>query len=188
MLALCSFSQRCRRSGNGPLASSSTSWGKCRCRSLGREALVPVMKSSNSRKRNHLSAVGRLDGPSVGRILPERQVRARPVVVGEVGTKNLSEMALVENNDVVQTISPDRADCPFDERILPWASRRRHNLLDAHRLQPRPKLLTVRPVPITHDIPWCRVPRKDLADLLRHPRCGRVCCNTDVLDAPPFVA
>ena len=21
-----------------------------------------------------------------------------------------------------------------------------------------------------------------------HPRCGRVCCNTEVLDAPPFVA
>ena len=75
------------------------------------------MKSSDLRKRNHLSAVGRLDGPSVGRILPERQVRARPVVVGEVGTKDLSEMALVENNDVVQTISPDRADYPFDERI-----------------------------------------------------------------------
>ena len=92
------------------------------------------MKSSDLRKRNYLSAVGRLDGPSVGRILPERQVRARPVVVGEVGTKDLSEMALVENNDVVQTISPDRADYPFDERILPWAPRRRHNLLDAHCL------------------------------------------------------
>ncbi len=92
------------------------------------------MKSSDLRKRNYLTAVGRLDGPSVRRILPERQVRARPVVVGEVGTKDLSEMALVENNDVVQTISPDRADYPFDERILPWAPRRRHNLLDAHCL------------------------------------------------------
>ncbi len=81
-------SQRCWRTGNGPLASCSTSWDKCRCQSLGREALVPVMRSSDLRKRNHLSAVGRLGGPSVGCILPERQVRARPVVVGEVGTKD----------------------------------------------------------------------------------------------------
>ncbi len=102
------------------------------------------MTSSDLRKRNHLSAVGRLDGPSVGRILAERQLRARPVVVGEVGTKDWSEMALVETNDVAQTISPDRADYPFDERILPWAPRRRDNLLDADRLQPRPKLPTVR--------------------------------------------
>ncbi len=58
------------------------------------------MKSSDLWKRNYLAAVSRLDGPSVRRILPERQVRARPVVVGEIGTKNLSEMALVENNDV----------------------------------------------------------------------------------------
>ncbi len=146
------------------------------------------MKSSDLRKRTHLSAVGRPGGPSVARILAERHVRARPVVVGEVGTKDLSDMALVENNDVIQTISPDRADDPFGERISPWAPRRRHDLLDAHRLQPRPKLLTVRPVPIANDVPWRRVPRKNLADLLRHPRCGRVCCNTEVLDAPPFVA
>ncbi len=31
-------------------------------------------------------------------------------------------MALVENNDVVQTISPDRADYPFDERLKPRPS------------------------------------------------------------------
>ncbi len=55
-------------------------WNKCRCRSLGREALVPVMKSSDLRKRNYLSAAGRMDGPSVGRILPERQVRAPPTL------------------------------------------------------------------------------------------------------------
>jgi len=74
------FSQRCRRTRNEVLASCRTSWDKCRCRSLGREALVPVMKSSDLRNRNYLSAVGRLDGPSVRRILPERQVRAPPTL------------------------------------------------------------------------------------------------------------
>jgi len=174
MLALRSFSQRCRRTGNGPLASCSTSWDECRCRSISREAMVPVMKSSDLRKHTHLSAVGRLGGPSIARILAERHVRARPVVVGEVGTKDLSEMALVENNDVIQTISPDRADDPFGERISPWAPRRRHNLLDAHRLQPRPKLLTVRPVPIANDVPWRRVPRSGYwrrRTRVKWPRC-----------------
>jgi hypothetical protein len=77
--AVCVF-QRCRHTGNGPLASYRTSWDKCRCRSLGREALVTVMKSSDLRKRNCLSAVGRLDGPSVGRTLPGRQVRVALVL------------------------------------------------------------------------------------------------------------
>ena len=46
MLALCSFSRRCRGTRNRPLASCGASWDKCRCRWLGREALVAVMAFS----------------------------------------------------------------------------------------------------------------------------------------------
>ena len=45
-------------------------------------------------------------------------------------------MRLVEDDDVVEALSPDAADHPFRERILPGRPRCRHNPLDAHDFEP----------------------------------------------------
>ena len=41
------------------------------------------------------------------------------VVVMSVRFQNLAEMRLAQNDDVVQTITPDRSDQPFGKAILP---------------------------------------------------------------------
>jgi len=47
----------------------------------------------------------RLDRPSVGGILVEGEVSAGAVIVREVRGQDASQMALAENNDMVQTLA-----------------------------------------------------------------------------------
>ncbi len=47
-----------------------------------------------------------------------------PVIVGEVAGEDAVQVALAEDEDVIQTLTPHRADEALRERILPWAVRR----------------------------------------------------------------
>ena len=71
----------------------------------------------------HHDAAGRLDGAFGRRILAEREVRPRPLVVRQLGPKNPTKMALIEDDDVVQTLAADRANDAFDVGILPGRAR-----------------------------------------------------------------
>ena len=73
--------------------------------------------------RAHHDAAGRLDGAFRRRILAERQVRPRPLVVRHIGPKDPTNMPLIDDDDVVQTLAPDRADDAFDVGILPGRAR-----------------------------------------------------------------
>src|SRR2546430_1145164 len=87
--------------------------------------------------------VGELDGPDVRRILVEREMRVSPVIVGEVAGQDAAQVAFAENQNVIQTLAPDRTDEALGERILPGAVRRREDFLDPHALHSVPKLLAV---------------------------------------------
>ena len=41
-------------------------------------------------------------------------------------------MALVEDDDVIQTFSADRTDKALSERVLPWRTRRSDDFRDPH--------------------------------------------------------
>ena len=75
-----------------------------------------------------------LNWAAVGRILVEREVSARPVVVREVAGEGAAQVPFAEDEDVIQTLASDRADEPLGERILPGAMRRRQDFTDAHAL------------------------------------------------------
>ena len=53
-----------------------------------------------------------LNSPAVGRILVEREVSTRPVVVREVASQGAAQMSFAKDEDVIQTLAPDRADQP----------------------------------------------------------------------------
>src|SRR5438046_2858079 len=65
--------------------------------------------------------LGELDGPDVRRILVEREMRASAVIVGEVAGQDAAQVTFAENQNVIQTLTPDRANEPLGERILPGA-------------------------------------------------------------------
>ena len=88
--------------------------------------------------RSHHDAAGRLDGAFHRRILAEREVRARPLVVRDVGPKDSTKMPLIDDDDVVQTLATDRADDAFDVGILPGRARCRADGRETEGLAPRP--------------------------------------------------
>src|SRR5882762_6041331 len=94
---------------------------------LRRLADVPVMQATNFGNFHDPARLGELDGPDVRRILVEREMRASPVMVGEVAGQNAPQVAFAENQNVIQTLAPDRADEPLREGILPRAVRSRED-------------------------------------------------------------
>jgi hypothetical protein len=61
------------------------------------------------------------------------------------------EVSLVENEHVTQALASDGTDEPLRERILPWAGRRREDLLDPHALRAVSELWTVDLVTIAQE-------------------------------------
>jgi hypothetical protein len=69
-----------------------------------------MMKSAENRPRGELTKP--LNGPTVRRILVQRQMRSVFVVIAGVGTKDSTQVAGAEDDDVIEAIPADRADQP----------------------------------------------------------------------------
>ena len=82
-------------------------------------ASVLVVKTADVRKSNDLSAVGRCDLARFRRLLVQREMRSRRVIIGKVGSQEPLEMAFVQNDDVIEALAADGADQAFDIVILP---------------------------------------------------------------------
>jgi hypothetical protein len=54
------------------------------------------------------------DGPSAGRILPERNVGSNLIVVGRVFRKDSPKVLGVEQQQMVRALAPDRSDQAFN--------------------------------------------------------------------------
>jgi len=59
----------------------------------------------------------------IWRVFLEAEVRSSPMVVPAVGREDAPEVRLVDDDHVVETLSPDRANQTFDVRILPAGRR-----------------------------------------------------------------
>ncbi len=92
---------------------------------LRRLADLPVMQATDFGNLHDPARLGELDGPDARRILVEREVSARPVVVREVAGEGAAQVPFAEDEDVIQTLAPNRADEPLREGILPGAVSRR---------------------------------------------------------------
>src|ERR1700746_2046208 len=101
------------------------------------------------------------------------------VVIVGVTFQSSAQMRFAEDNDVVQTLTPDRSDQPFGKAVLPrrgWCSRL---VTDAHRAQSARDNTAIDPVPIADEIMRRLVARKRLWYLHGNPYCRRICCDVD---------
>src|SRR5882672_244081 len=78
-------------------------------------------------------------------------------------------MALVEDDDVIQTFSADRTDKTLSVRVLPRRSRRSDDLRDPHRSNAMTECRTIGFVSVPQQIARCSVPGKGLGHLARKP-------------------
>jgi hypothetical protein len=128
-----------------------------------------------------------LDSPSVGCIFVERKVSSRPVIVRDVAGQDAAQVRLTKDEDMIQTLAPDRADEPLREGVLPRTVGRRQDFTDPHALHSLPERGTVDAVVIAEEIGRCGVIREGVDDLLGGPGRGGMLGNVEVQDATAMV-
>src|SRR5215472_8585384 len=96
-------------------------------------------------------------------------------------------MASAENQEMVQTLPPDRSDESFRIGVLPRTLWSGEHLMDIQCLQTPADLEAIDSIPITDQIPRCRAVSKRLRDLLSNPSRGGVVGHVKVQDLPAAV-
>jgi len=80
---------------------------------------VSMMEATDFANRHDRARLRPFNGPYVWRVLVKREMGSGAVIVGKVRGQNATQVRLAQNEDMVQTLAPDRADQPLRERILP---------------------------------------------------------------------
>ncbi len=83
-------------------------------------------------------------------------------------------MPLAEDDDMVKTFPPDRANQPFRMSILPWRAGRGWPVTNAHGAKPPGENLAIDPVTIADEIAWIPFPAAGFGELPGNPFGGRV--------------
>ena len=78
-----------------------------------------MMQAADFRDGDHLSDPAWHDPAGVGAILVERKMCAGTLVVVDVGGQDATQMALVEDHEVIQTLAANRTDHALDVSVLP---------------------------------------------------------------------
>src|ERR1700686_4742599 len=106
-------------------------------------------------------------------------MRSNAVVIGRIAFQNPAQTFLAQNDDMVQTLAPDRSDQPFGKAVLPgrgWCGRL---VPDPHGSQSACCDGAIDPIAITDHVTRSTVPRKSLRDLACDPLRRRVGCDVD---------
>src|SRR6058998_1418767 len=93
-----------------------------------------MMEATDFANRDDPAEFRPLNWSAVGCILLEREVSARPVIVREVAGQGAAQVPFAKDDDMIETLAPDRADEPLREGVLPRAVRRGPDFTDAHAL------------------------------------------------------
>src|SRR5213592_4951154 len=141
-----------------------------------------MVEATDFANRDDLAEFRPLNWAAVGRILVEREVSTRPVVVREVASQGAAQVPFAEDEDVIQTLAPNRADEPLREGILPGAVSRREDFTYAHALHALAKRVAVDGVAIAG-----RIVRERVDDLLGRPGSSGILGDVEVEDAPAIV-
>src|SRR5215204_138042 len=148
---------------------------------------VPMVEPTDLWPRHDPSAAGRIHGASLGRILAEREMRSRVLVVRDVGAQHPPKVSLIEHNHVVQTLTTDGSDDAFDVGILPGRAWGRADGCEAERFGGAAERRVEGRVTVMHEESRGGVVREALATLLAGPRGCGMPRYVDVHDTAPIV-
>ena len=77
-----------------------------------------MVQAADFANRDDPTERGPLNWPAVRCILVEREVSARPVIVREEAGQGTAQMPFAKDDDMIETLAPDRADEPESGRLL----------------------------------------------------------------------
>jgi len=147
-----------------------------------------MMKAAYFGKRKDLSHLRRLHRPAIRRILPERKVASRTVVIIKIRNQMAPERNLIQDDDVVEAFSADRADQPFNVRALPRRSESGENLADVQAFDQRPECYAIDAVAVPEQEPKHLVPREGLHDLGCGPLGGGMLGDIEMNESPAIMS
>src|SRR3989442_4039957 len=111
-----------------------------------------MMQATDFGNRDDHAQARWLDWPSVGCVLVEGEMSASLVIVREVAGQGAAQVSFAPDDDMIETLAPDRADEPIRIGVLPRAGGRRQDLTDPHALHSLPERVTVDAVAIAEGV------------------------------------
>ena len=109
----------------------------------GGAAFVVMVETADLRHLDHSSAIDGVDLTRLWAVHLQGAMNPPPMTIGEAISEDPLEMPLVDHHHMVQAVSADAPDQPFDVGILPRASGCNEDLLKTHPRDPRAKRVTV---------------------------------------------
>src|SRR5664279_5513013 len=106
-------------------------------------------------------------------------MRSHAVIIVRIVFQNPTQMLLAQDNDVVQTLAPDRSDQPFGKAVLPRRGRCNWLVSDAHGTHSARDDGAIDSIPVSDHVAGSPVPRKCLRYLACNPFCRRIPCDVD---------
>lgn len=97
-------------------------------------------------------------------------------------------MGGVEDNQMIEAFTPDRADQPFGVPVLPGRMDLRGPVANAQGPEPLAEDGAIRSIVVPHQKARCRIPGKGFGDLLGQPLRGGLRCYLDMQDVPSVVS
>ena len=83
----------------------------------GGASLVAMVQSADFRERDHLTFHRGLHASWRGRVFLQREMRSRPMIIGDISGAHAPQMRLVDDDHVIETFASDRSDQSFNVRI-----------------------------------------------------------------------
>ena len=112
-------------------------------------------------------------------VFGQRSVSSEFVVITGIGGEDPAQVRVAQDHDMVQALSPDRANESFDVSILPGRSRRGWSVPNAHGSEASRYGMAVRGVSVPDEVSGCLIPGEGLGDLAGDPFGGRIGGDVD---------
>jgi hypothetical protein len=136
-----------------------------------------MVQSAYHRLGNDPTMLKRFHRTWLGSIVTQSHMWPRLVIIVQVSGQNLSQMPLVADDDMVQTLAADGADHSLHVRRLPGRAWGRHDFLAMQAGQAAPHLTAVDAIAVADQVTRRRLERKSLPQLPADPRLRR--CHRD---------
>src|SRR5258708_17265692 len=132
-------------------------------------SFVAVVQSTNLGYCYYSSQLRWLDWPRFRRILLQRKMRPRLVIVGEIARQSSPQGGFPEDDHMIEAIAPNGTDHALHVGPPPRRSRSREHFLNVHVLYLLPEGVAENPVAIAEQIARGLIERKCFAQLLCRP-------------------
>ena len=122
-----------------------------------------MVQFSEDRRGNNAS--DGLNGARHGRVLVQREVGPRIIVIRHVRKEHVAQMPLAKHDDMIETLPSDRTDQAFAVSILPRRTSGGRLVANAHRAETSFENVAIGAIAVADEISWRLFPTTGFSEL-----------------------